>query len=607
MSTYQSNPPVNSLVLYKVRPARVVSVGEKIEIELDGGQRKRVRPKDVDVLHPGPLQRLADLVPQEGELQAAWELLEGSVTTLQDLAELAFDAYTPATAWATWQLVSEGLIFAGTPTQIEARPREVVDRERAAREAKHAEERDWQDFLARMAAAAPSPGDRERLIEVERFAVGLAEHSRILAALGHQPTPENAHRALVDVGYWPVDHNPYPIRCGVAIQDPSLRVPDLPAEDRLDLTHLLAYAIDDEGNQDPDDAISLDGDRLWVHVADVAALIDPESELEREARGRGANLYLPEGVVNMLPPAATDRLGLGLQEVSPALSFGLRCDEAGEILDVEIHRSWVRVLRVSYQWVEERLDEPPFSGMHACIEPFRSRRQRDGATALELPEVTVRVGVDGVRIAPLPRLLSRALVTDAMLMAGVAASRFCCERGIPIPYATQVLPEGLGTATDLAAMYALRRRFKPTRLATLPERHAGLGLPVYTRVTSPLRRYSDLLVHQQIRAALTGSGGLSEAEVMTRIAAAELSSAAVRRAERLSNQHWKHVFLREHRDWRGEGVVVELDDRRLTVLIPELALETRVRSRDLPGLNDRLRLGITEVDVPALGSGFRIL
>jgi exoribonuclease-2 len=607
LSTYQSSPPVNSLVLYKIRPARVISAGEKIEIELDGGHSKRVRPKDIEMLHPGPLRHLSELIPQEGEPQAAWELLEGSETTLKDLAELAFDAFTPATAWAAWQWVSEGLSFSGTPSRIQARPREAVERERAERETKAAEERDWQSFLERMAAATPAPEDRDRLGEVERLAVGLSEHSRILAALGHQPTPENAHRALVQVGYWQANHNPYPARCGLPSRDPDLAVPELMEEDRLDLTHLPAYAIDDEGNQDPDDAISIDGDRLWIHVADVAALVDPESEAEREARTRGANLYLPEGIVNMLPATVTDRLGLGLQPISPALSFGLQCNEQGEILDVEVRRTWVRVERLSYESVDHRLDEGPFETIRAVVEPFRARRQADGAAGLDLPEVSVRVEAGRVRIRPIPRLASRAMVTEAMLMGGVAAARFCHERAIPIPYATQALPEGIGDEPDLASMYARRRRFKPTRLSSTPDRHAGLGLTLYTRATSPLRRYSDLLVHQQIRAELTGRGGLSEDEVNARVAEAEVAAASVRRGERLSNQHWKHVFLRENQDWRGDGVVVDLDERRVTVLIPELAMEARVRSRDLPGLNDRLRLGVTEVDVPALGSGFRVV
>jgi exoribonuclease-2 len=283
------------------------------------------------------------------------------------------------------------------------------------------------------------------------------------------------------------------------------------------------------------------------------------------------------------------------------------CDPQGEILDIRIHRTWVRVERLSYDWVEERLDEGPFAAIRALIEPFRVRRHADGAAGLDLPEVSIRVEDGKVRIRQLPRLGSRSMVTDAMLMAGMAAGRFCLERGIPIPYATQALPDGLDTATDLASMYARRRRFKPTRLTGTPDLHAGLGLPLYTRATSPLRRYSDLLVHQQIRAELTGRDGLSEDEVMARVAQAEVAAASVRRSERLSNQHWKHVFLRENQDWRGDGVVVDLDERKVTVLIPDLAFETRVRSRHVPGLNERLRLTVAEVDVPTLTSGFRVL
>jgi exoribonuclease-2 len=136
---------------------------------------------------------------------------------------------------------------------------------------------------------------------------------------------------LVKVGYWPPSTTPIPARFGAATTDPDLPVPALPDEERLDLTHLPAFAIDDEGNQDPDDAVSIDGDRIWVHVADVAALVRPDSELDREARARGANLYLPEGIVNMLPAAVTEQLGLGLQPVSPALSFGFRVADDGTL------------------------------------------------------------------------------------------------------------------------------------------------------------------------------------------------------------------------------------------------------------------------------------
>lgn len=593
-------------MLYKVRPARVVSVGEKIEIELDGGN-KRVRPKDVELLHPGPLRALADLVPQEGELTAAWELLEGSETTLRDLAELAFDDFTPATAWAAWQLVAEGLAFTGTPNAIQVRTREVVERERAERAAKAAAEQEWNAFLQRMAVSAPAPEDAPRLGEVERLALGRAEHSRVLESLGYPQTPESAHRALVQVGYWEASLNPHPLRCGVALESLDLPVPELPEEERLDLTHLPAYAIDDEGNQDPDDALSLDGDRLWVHVADVAALVEPQSEMEREARARGANLYLPEGVVNMLPAGVTERLGLGLQPVSPALSFAFHCDEQGELTDIQILRTWVRVERLSYDHVEQHLGMAPFDALRDMTDRFRRRRFAAGATSLALPEVSLKVESGRVIIRPLPRLASRELVADAMLMAGEAAATFCLERGIPIPYATQAAPEPGEEPADLAAMYARRRCFKPTRSSLQPELHAGLGLTRYARATSPLRRFSDLLVHQQIRAWLAGRDCLSAQQVAERVGAADNSAIAIRRGERLSNQHWKLVFLRQNPGWRGEGVVVGREDRKSVLLIPELALETRIRLKEDPPLNQRIRLALAEVDVPELTASFRTL
>ena len=596
----------DSLVLYKVRPARVLVLGEKIDIELEGGQIKRVRPKDIRLLHPGPLHSLTDLGPQEGELVTTWELLEGDETNLDELAELMFGELSPATTWAAWQLVAEGLYFEGTPEAIRVRTRREVERDQAEREAKAAAARDWSEFLDRLQRAQPAPQDAERLQEVVRLALGETTNSRILQALGYQETARNAHRALVRVGYWPPDYNPYPDRNRLPTADPELPLLDVPHEERLDLTGLPAYAIDDAGNQDPDDALSLDGDRIWVHVADVAALVAPDSAAEREARARGANQYLPERTVNMLPRVATERLGLGLHPVSPALSFGFRCGAASEPVDVEIRATWVRVERLTYEAIEQRLAESPFARLNALAERSRARRLANNATTIELPEVSVRVRDGEVVIRPLPRLNSRGMVMEAMLMAGEAAAGFCLEREIPIPFAIQATPDKIEQPTDLAAMYAYRRRFKPTQLSGEPGPHFGLGLSRYTRVTSPLRRYSDLLVHQQIRAWLAGREPLDEQQVTERAAAAEMAAAAVRRVERLSNQHWKLVYLRANSQWRGEGVLVDKDEHKAVVLIPGLAMEVRVRLRGDPELNTRVRLIPREVELPELSGYFQV-
>ena len=113
------NIPQNSLVLYKNGPARVAALGDKLDIELEDGRSLRVRPKDVVLLHPGPLRSARELgdIPA-GEVEAACELLDGGETTLPELADLVYGAYTPATAWAAWQLVNDGLYFQGTPEAV---------------------------------------------------------------------------------------------------------------------------------------------------------------------------------------------------------------------------------------------------------------------------------------------------------------------------------------------------------------------------------------------------------------------------------------------------------------------------------------------------------
>jgi exoribonuclease-2 len=252
------------------------------------------------------------------------------------------------------------------------------------------------------------------------------------------------------------------------------------------------------------------------------------------------------------------------------------------------------------------MDEPPFVALDWLSGRFRARRQARDAVNIDLPEVSVRVRDGQVVLRSLARLRSRAMVTDAMLMAGEAVALFCREHGVPIPYVTQPPPDRSERPEDLAGMYAYRRCLKPSRLSTAPQPHFGLGLPLYTRVTSPLRRYSDLLVHQQLRAWLAGRETLSEQEVASRVAEGEAAGVAVRRTERLSNQHWKLVYLRDHPGWRGEGIVVDREERKTVVLIPSLAMEARVRLRAERPLNTRIDLSAREVDVPDLACYFRV-
>ena len=580
--------PKDSLLLYKQRAARLVQTGEKkIEIKTADGASYSVRPKDVTLLHPGPVANLGQLRPPQGEIMAAWELLAGETVSLADLADWAYGEFTPAGAWTLWQMVDDGLYFSGDVDAVQVHTADAVAEIEAGRAAKAAEAAAWQAFLDRIQAGEhPLESEDRYMADVVAVALGEQSQSRTLRALDREATPEMAHALLLDVAYWDDQVNPHPRRMGAVLHAPDLPLPDMLDEERRDLTHLIALAIDDEGSQDPDDAISWEagpaGGRLWVHVADAAALVHPGSALDQEARARGSNLYLPEGTIPMLPLAATPRLALGMDEISPALSFGLDVTPEGEIDHVEIVPSWVRVTRMTYAEAESQLDTSPLREVDALSRAFTARRQALGALDLNLPEVRVRV-VDGqVTVRPYASVYSRNLVRDAMLLAGEGAARFALANQIPVPFSTQQRGADLPmqVPSTLSGNFALRRLMRPGQLKSEPDLHAGLGMAQYTQTTSPLRRYADLLAHQQLRAFLAGRPLLDSQTVMQRMAEGGLGMSLTRQIERISNRHWTLVYLRQNPDWTGDAVIVENNGRRSFAVIPDLDIEGPIYGGD---------------------------
>lgn len=594
-------------MLYKQKPARVTGVsGDKLEIETPGGA-VRVRPKDVLALHPGPVGPLGALRVPDLDPQDVWSLVEGETLPLADLADLAFGAFTPEAALAVWRWVQDGTYFGGTPDAVSPRPAGAVEAARAAQDAKNREADAQAAFLAALRAGEVT--DRRRLADVEGLALGRAAKSPTLAALGRPETPAEAHALLLRLGVWDDARVPHAERGGVDTRPVALPFPPLPDEARLDLTHLPALAIDDEGSADPDDAIGLehtpDGWRLWVHVADVAALVTPDGDLDREARRRGATLYLPDRTIPMLPEAMTDLLGLGLAEESPALSLALDLDDAFEPRGAEVHLTRVRVTRLTYAQAWARIDEPLLADLARFARAARARREAAGAVLLDLPEARVRVRDGNVTVQRLPGLESRLLVQEAMMLAGWGAATWASARDLPLPFAAQDAPLSRVDGDDLPASWARRKTLARTRFAPAPGPHAGLGLDPYAQATSPMRRYLDLVVHQQLRAALLDEPALSGRDIAARVAEADLAAGAVRAAERASNRHWTLVFLRRSGGWRGEGVVVERRGALATVLLPDLAFDTALSIPNEVG--ETVTVEFVEADLGALSARFRVV
>jgi exoribonuclease-2 len=595
---------VAALVIYKGKPALAEEKGDRLELTLEGGEKLKVRPKDVLFLHPGP-SRLELRVP-EGEEEAAWELLEGQKVSLKELAELAFGAYTPEAAYGAYLLAQKGERFVLEGGEVRARTREELASLEEMKRRKEERERAFGEAVERIRQGRPSLEDRPLLAEVEALAYGERKESRLLKALGLPETPEAAHGLLLRLGLWRRE-NPHPRRLGLPLAPPDLPVPPLPEEERVDLTHLPAFAVDDEGSQDPDDALYAErveeGFRLFVHVADVAALVGPGSPLDQEALRRGANLYLPEGTVPMLPLAVTEALGLGLKEVSPALTFELLVSPEGELLREDLYLSWVRVRRLSYR---EALEVEALAPMKALAEAFLRKRLAQGALDIALPEVKVRVEGEEIRITPLPPYESRVWVREAMLLAGYAAAHLALREGLPFPFATQEAPSHWVEGEGLAAMWAQRKTLKRAQLKAVPAPHKGLGLPLYAQVTSPLRRYLDLVAHQQLRAWLKGERPLSQGEVLERVGAAEAVADLVREGERRSKLHWTLLYLME-KGYEGPGVLVERRGGQGVFLLPELGLTAQVALSGPLALNAEVRLRFLEADLPALEARFALV
>jgi len=589
----------NSLVLYKHNPAIVTSVGDKIEIILRGGKTKKVRDKDIQLLHKGPISGFSALVDSEGDIEEGWELLQGEKPDLEELASIVFGDYTPVTAWQAYMLLNRTVYFKGTVDDIQICSPEDVLVAKKEKQMKAEEEANWISFINRLKNNEPSPEDRPQFIDLENMAYKKSKDSKILREFGKSRTPENAHKMLLDLGIWDFSVNPWPARMDLTVKSSSVPLKAFDEEERMDLTHLASFAIDDEGNKDPDDAISIDGDRIWIHIADAAALAPSDSEADLEASRRGANLYLPETTSTMLPQEATDQLGLGLNTISPAFSFGLTFDEHMNVDDIQIVLSNVKVTRLTYKEADTMLDQSPLKDIYEITSRFRKKREENGAVNINLPEVKVRVKDNGiVDIRVLPELTSRKLVTDAMLMAGNCAAIYAIRNNITVPFATQPKPEfDKLPGSDRASMFASRKFMKRSRMSIVPEGHGGLGLDLYARATSPLRRYPDLIVLQQLRSFITDGNILDEDQVIEKVALFESVSGSVVSAERSSNMHWKLVYLLQNKDWTGEAQYVGKKEKQAVYLIPSLAMEILMPvKKDLP-LNGMIKIAPEFIDL----------
>jgi exoribonuclease-2 len=605
----------------------------KITYEVKG---QTYKPSDI----PSFLAEVQPLL-DPSSVEVAWELLveDGETFDPATLASILFSDQSPIYCYAAYLLLSEDKIyFKNKGDGYEPRSANQVAELRHQLEVGEQRRREQEEFLTRIQQALSGEvvnwqdSDRTRLDAVERFALQPETASRpaqdILAAVGRPQNAQSAFDLLVDIGLWSPHENLSLRRSQIPVQFPNkvvevtqLMVENPPADpdsNRLDLTHLKVYTIDDESTQEIDDGLSVETladnrQRLWIHIADPSRLVSPGDDLDLEARKRTTTLYLPTGMIPMFPPAlATGPMSLVQGKLCYALSFGVILDQSGGVEEYSIHPASVKpTYRLTYEDVDEMLQlgvqaEPEIADIAALARLRQSWRQSQGSINISMPEASIKVYGDEITINVLEDSPSRQLVAEMMILAGEVAGRYGQDHQLPLLYRSQPQPE-LPPQEELLQLpagpvrfCAMRRCMPRSEMSVTPARHASLGLETYTQVTSPIRRYSDLLAHFQIKAHLRGEPLPFTAEKLQEIVLS-VSSAAYEATlvERQTNRYWGLEYLRRNAGevWQAQMLRwLREDDNLGLILLEDLGLELAMRFKRSLHPGDRLEVQVSHAD-----------
>ncbi len=326
--------------------------------------------------------------------------------------------------------------------------------------------------------------------------------------------------------------------------------------DRKDFSRRFCVTIDPVDAKDFDDAISISQGKkateleLGVHIADVAAWIRPGSKWDKMARERSFTSYLPGMTMPMLPRTLTRLISLTADKKSPAHSVIFTINKkTGKIISFYRTRSYIKVTaRLNFKEVQEYIDsgKAPESwdkkflkNIDLIIETARKLRKnrRKDEVFLDLRTVETRVLCDEATktIKGLEVKMQKEadqVVEDCMLAANTAVAMELDQKKIPGVFRVHPEPNpdkiaefsdfvlsafGISTGdltnrvccneflTELPEDHkrpvitsAFLRSLPKAFYQAEPALHFGLGKMFYSHFTSPIRRYPDLLVHQQL-------------------------------------------------------------------------------------------------------------
>ena len=408
-------------------------------------------------------------------------------------------------------------------------------------------------------------------------------------------------------------------------------------KDRTDLRHIPLVTIDGADARDFDDAVFAepdgDGFHLVVAIAEVAFYVPEGSALDKCAFERGNSVYFPDRVIPMLP----ERLSNGLCSLNPnedryCLAVHIWINSVGEIKKYEFVRGLMKsVARLTYEEVESaRLQvasDKENTNLATChlqlatlwqaYAALATERDRRGALNLNLPEYKIKFGAAGnvENIIPRLQLESHRLIECFMIAANVAAADFLLKKKAPGIYRVHEAPseEKLDEVRMLLKMsgYGLQKgavtaahfnrvlkasENQPDRLmvntAVLRAQmqayyslenlgHFGLGLQKYCHFTSPIRRYSDLVVHRSLAHLLSGEKAPPHKHLAQMALHISDTERKAMMAERDASDRYKVSYMSHQLGNVFSGAISGLNEYGLFITLPETGVTGFVPVRNL--------------------------
>ena len=418
--------------------------------------------------------------------------------------------------------------------------------------------------------------------------------------------------------------------------DIAAQIPPEEIARREDFRKIFTLTIDPDDAKDFDDALSYrthpDGSfEVFIHIADVSHYVRTGSALDTEARMRGNSIYLVDRVIPMLP----EKLSNGICSLQPHVDRLVKTaivtlDRHGEIKSFRFAAGIIHsAKRFTYKEAFAQLRKPattPLAGhLHALndmAQILRKRRFAKGALDLDFPEVKVRVNELGIptHLERTENDISHQLIEEFMLLANEVVALELKRSGRPGLYRIHENPDpqrleefraqakSMGfTCGDLTqrgeiqkllnqvrgkpgesvVKIGLLKSLKRAMYSPKPLGHYGLAKQNYTHFTSPIRRYSDLVVHRVLFDASRGAGDLnfdSLSRLCLHLSTTERSAAEAEQ-ESVKLKKLEYFDRQAHATKRTsfQALILEIRSSGLIVQLPEFLVQGMVPLSGLQG------------------------